>query len=77
MIAVNCLGRSFENRYNKVAWGYWVGGRGEVWGGVGGGVGWGRGRREGGAHNETDEYVDSHRERYIHSTHTHTHTTHT
>ena len=37
--------------------------------GLGGG-----GRREGGAHNETEEYVDSHRE--IH-THTHTQYTHT
>ena len=40
MIAVNCLGRSLENCYNKVVWG----GRG---GGMWGGEGWGGGKRRG------------------------------
>ena len=64
MIAVNCLGRSLENHYNKVAWGGWLGG--------GGGVGWGGGRgeeeREGHIMKRRNTWIVT--ERYTHTQHT-------
>ena len=42
-----------------------------------GGGGGGGGEREEGAHNETEEYMDSHREIHTHTQPTHTHNTRT
>ena len=65
--AVNDRGELFGQVARKPLQ-YSCGGEGVERGGVG--------RREGGAHNETEEYVDSHRERYTHTQYTHTQHTH-
>ena len=68
MIAVNCLGQSLENRYNKVAWGGWVGG------GEGGEEREGHIMKRRNTWIVTERYTHTHRHTNTHTQHNHTHT---
>ena len=72
MIAVNCLGRSLENHYNKVAWGRWVDGGGGVRLGGGGGE-----EREGHIMKRRNTWIVTERYTHTHTEYTHTYNTHT